>query len=255
MKFYDAIQRANDAGRLGLIIYTIPCYPSKAIYNQIIEIIDSMPEISILETTIPVETDFSEHANVTIQDAHQLAAKEYDRETNIQQLLNMDKPILSVLYEASVNSAGFENVLIQYQSAFDGLILEWDEPNGQPYTDTSNQHGMELVECIGPWMTDQKMNDILSRTNDKGMVYLMSAEMTGAGLFPNEELEICIKKIRRIKNDVKIAAGFGISTPEHIRTLKKVSGLDAVIIGTAFLKTAHDVKLCKAYLEELGGEL
>jgi tryptophan synthase alpha subunit len=61
--------------------------------------------------------------------------------------------------------------------------------------------------------------------------------MTGAKLFSNGELKRCIETTRSICPSAKIAAGFGIRDADDIKALSAIEGLDAVIIGTAFLET------------------
>ena len=233
MKFHQAIEEANRDGHLGLIIYVVPNYPNPSQYENILSQLDSCGFVSIIETTIPTIEGFSEHANDTIRNAHIEAC----RHTAAAPGRRPHKPTLCVLYRGTVDKSSFEQVLIENKGAWEGLILEWSEKNEAPYVETANRHGLELVQCVGPWMSEQRIREILSLAIPKPLVYLMSAPLTGAKLFSNDELKKCIETTKSICPSAKIAAGFGIRNAEDIKTLSVIEGLDAVIIGTAFLET------------------
>lgn len=74
MSLHDVIASANTAGRLGLIIYTIPRYPSPAIFEAVDRLLENSEGVSIVETTIPVTGGFSGHANQAIIEAHKVAS-------------------------------------------------------------------------------------------------------------------------------------------------------------------------------------
>ncbi len=233
MKFHNAIEKANQEGRQGLIIYVVPNYPDPSQFENILSQLDAANFVSIIETTIPTSDGFSNHANNTIKRAHIEAC----RYTAAIPLRRPTTPALCVLYKGTVEKSSFEQVLIDNKGAWEGLILEWSEENEAPYVETANRHGMELVQCVGPWMSEQRVQEILSLAIPKPLVYLMSAPLTGAELFSNAELKKCIETTKSICPSAKIAAGFGIRSAEDIKTLSVIAGLDAVIIGTAFLET------------------
>jgi tryptophan synthase alpha subunit len=234
MKFHHAIEKANKEGRLGLIIYVVPNYPDPTQFGTILSLLDATGFVSIIETTIPTADGFSDHANDIIRLAHIGACRHTAAAAS---LTRPNKPALCVLYKGTVEKSSFEQVIIENKGAWEGLILEWSEENNAPYVETANRHGMELVQCVGPWMSVQRIRKILSMTIPEPLIYLMSAPMTGAKLFGHDEMKRCIETIRSICPAAKIAAGFGVRKAGDIRALSAIEGLDAVIIGTAFLET------------------
>jgi len=245
----EAILKSKNKGRLGLIVYTIPGFPTGDDSNDIVAWLQAEEAVSIIENTIPVSKGFSDHANSTIRAAHSAAVRfathgmVYERWT---------KPSLCVLYQSTSEELGFEEVCRRASGVFDGMILEWSEPNERPYVETANRHGVELVQCIGPWHTTERIGEIMQNVRPGGLVYLMSAEMTGADLFPAEILGDCIARARSFRPDIVVAAGFGIRTAEHVRSLSHVAGLDGVIIGTEFLRQAEKgANAAKDYLREI----
>jgi tryptophan synthase alpha subunit len=205
--------------------------------------------VSIIENTIPVTKGFSDHANATIRAAHTAATR---NATDAMVYERWTKPSLCVLYQSTSDEMTFEGVCKRASGIFDGMILEWSEPNEKPYVDIANKHGIELVQCIGPWHTTERIGEIMQNVRPGGLVYLMSAEMTGADLFSNEKLADCIARARTFRPDIVVAAGFGVRTAEHVRTLAHVPGLDGVIIGTEFLRQVEKgAANAKSYLNDI----
>lgn len=249
MNLSEPFHKAKKEGRLGLIVYTIPGFPSAADSNDIVAWLQAEDAVSIIENTVPVTKGFSDHANATIRAAH-TAATQFATEAMVYE--RWTKPSLCVLYQSTSDEMGFEGVCKRASGIFDGMILEWSEPNERPYVEIANRHGIELVQCIGPWHTTERIGEIMQNVRPGGLVYLMSAEMTGADLFPNDKLADCIARARTFRPDIVVAAGFGVRTAEHVRQLAHVPGLDGVIIGTEFLRHAEKgAAAAKAYLREI----
>ena len=251
MKLWDAITSANEQGRLGLLLYTIPNFPDPDVFRATTRTLEQLPWVSVIETTYPVGSNFSSHANELIRHAHRVATSQ-----NAPLPPRASKPSLCVLYRETHDRLGFEGFVEATKGAFEALLLEWDEPDESSYIDIAARYGVEVVQCIGPWMTTERIHTLMHRARADGTVYLMSAPMTGGDLFGDEVLARCIATAREVRPDVRIAAGFGISSAEHIQRLVGVTGLDAVIIGSAFLRTmerGHAEVL--RYLDQIGPAL
>jgi tryptophan synthase alpha subunit len=166
------------------------------------------------------------------------------------------KPSLCVLYRETYDRHGFDGVLREYGRMFDGVLLEWDEPDSRPYLGAAQDHDIELVQCIGPWHTEKQIRSLMSVAKPNALVYLMSAQMTGAQLFPAADLTECIAKAKSVRPDIKVAAGFGIRTAADVAALHEVRNLDGVIIGTAFLEVAKQgVGAATDYVKEIASAL
>ncbi|UCG88763.1 MAG: tryptophan synthase subunit alpha [Gemmatimonadota bacterium] len=243
-----AIAAANKDGRLGLILYTIPGFPSTPDYLATLELLNESAAVSAIETTIPVTAGFSEHANEVIRQAHMRAA-------SCPQLASMprpSKPAICVLYQSTSDTVGFESLLVSTLGQFEGLVLEWSEPEAARYTATARKHGVELVQCVGPWMAPEVIQRVMERCADEPLVYLMSAPMAGGKLFSSEELNECIVEAKKHRPTAKVAAGFGIRTGDDVRRLAEIEALDAVIIGTVFIEAMGEgFEAAKALLENV----
>jgi tryptophan synthase alpha subunit len=248
MKLFQAIEQANQKGKMGLILYTIPNFPNPSQYQEIHDYLLNQSFVSIVETTFPVKESFSDHANATIVSAHQMASQHGNDVDGILDQYPFSKASLCVLYRQSVDSIGFEKLMKKMSGRVDGIVLEWSEPEENKYSQyayyeqIASAYDVELVQCIGPWMKKAEVQATLKYVKKNGLVYLMSAEKTGADLFDSSVLAEIIRLTKSIRHDIKIAAGFGIGNATQIRKLAEVEGLDAVIIGTAFLKVMADSK-------------
>ncbi len=232
-----ALREANAAGRLGLILYTIPGFPDPETYEAVTALLAERPSLSILETTFPVTDRFSEYANDTIKNAHRTAAPHAAPGLeSVDHLRAFPKPVISVLYRATFEDYRFETVLDHSRGILDGLLFEWDAGPTDTYAVQARARDIELIQCAGNWMSREETEATLALTDDEPLVYLVSASATGAELYDPAELARVVGTIRAIKPDARIAAGFGIGTAGHVKDLQGVSGLHGVIIGTAFLK-------------------
>ena len=231
-----AVKEANDRGALALMLYAIPNFPDPNTYQEILSILNENPWVTIIETTFPVTSQFSEFANQTIKDAHLQADQFTDGLPSMEMLQQFKKPTICVLYRETLEKIGYEPLLQQLQGKIDGLLFEWIIPHIENYAYSYKSYGIELVQCAEPSMTEQEIVHYLSLTEEEPLIYLVSAPMTGAEIFSEEKINQCIKDIKKIRPKAKIVAGFGISDADDITRLSHMNGLDGVIIGTAFLE-------------------
>jgi tryptophan synthase alpha subunit len=256
MKLSLAIDDANRRGRLGLVVYTVPSFPDPWASSALLEDLERRPAVSIVEMTFAVDEAFSEHANDTIRTAHRAALRHAPEPRRILSAYPLAKPSLCVLYQRTVREFSFEGVVSDMQGRVDGMLLEWSEAEIERYDAIARRAGVELVQCVGPWMSAGEIERIASFCWQGGLLYLMSAPMTGARLFGRPELEETVAVVKSLRPDVKIAAGFGVRTASDLRLLAQVRGLDGAIIGTAFLEAAASgPAAAAAYLDEIEGGL
>lgn len=236
MQLHEAISAANAQDRLGLIVYAIPNFPTPAVYRAVLHLLVEEQVVSVIETTLPVTGGFSEHANGDIVQAHRLAASYGQAWQALIEELPAGKSLLCVLYRESAEQIGWARLLRSFSGRMAGILPEWHAEQVAPYACSAGSHQVEFVTCVGPWMTEDDIAGHLAYALDQPLVYLMSAAMTGAALYPAAALERTIVTIRQCRPEAKVAAGFGVRTAEDIRRLGTVHGLNAVIVGTAFLQ-------------------
>ncbi|MHA1291827.1 MAG: tryptophan synthase subunit alpha [Promethearchaeota archaeon] len=97
-----------------------------------------------------------------------------------------------------------------------------------------NKYNICLIFLIAPSTTDERLEKILKVA--KGFIYLISVMgVTGARDSVAQITEDTIKRMKeKTKKTLPIFVGFGISKPEHAKTIID-AGADGIIIGSAIV--------------------
>jgi tryptophan synthase alpha chain len=78
------------------------------------------------------------------------------------------------------------------------------------------------------------MREIASASS--GYLYLVSRlGITGTGSSPESDLAALVRRTKDCARTMPVAAGFGISTPEHVANLRR-QGADGAIVGSGILR-------------------
>jgi tryptophan synthase alpha chain len=143
----------------------------------------------------------------------------------------LDVAFMFMTYANIPFASGMERFLDQAAaSGASGIILPdlpWDEPGGD-YAEAARERGLHPVMVISPDTPAARLASILERAS--GLLYTtLKVGITGAGA-QLDQAGIDYVRTLKAKADLPIAAGFGISSPEHVRML---SGLaDAAVVGS-----------------------
>lgn len=136
----------------------------------------------------------------------------------------------------------------------DGLIvpdLPPEEADG--LRDAAKANGLKLIFLVAPTSTDQRLNAVDHAAS--GFVYCVSlAGVTGARSHLAEGLPEYLERVRR-HIQLPTAVGFGISRPEHVRTVARYA--DGAIVASALIdlldRLAPDERIAGAsrYIAEM----
>jgi tryptophan synthase alpha chain len=115
-------------------------------------------------------------------------------------------------------------------SGASGLILPdlpWDEYDGD-YADEARKRGLHPVMVISPDTPQARLSKILERAS--GLLYTtLKVGITGAGKDLDQSGVDYVTALKA-KAGIPIAAGFGISSPDHVRMLSGIA--DAAVVGS-----------------------
>lgn len=107
--------------------------------------------------------------------------------------------------------------------------------------------GLDVVFLVAPTSPDSRIASIVERSS--GFVYCVTVKgVTGARTELASGLERLLGRVRRA-TDLPVAAGFGISRPDHIRALR--GHADAAVVASALLDQVHRGEDPVALVEEL----
>jgi len=192
--------------------------------------------VDILELGLPFSDPIAD--GVTIQRAS---------ERSLEVGMNTD-----VYFEVAAGIKGVEKVCLTYynlvlQRGLEGFIAECESAGikglvvpdlpveeSKPLLRICDRHDeTDLIFLIAPTTTEKRMARILDVAS--GFVYVVSLlGVTGAREQISDAIHPLIRRIRDVKTSIPLAVGFGISKPEHVRTICEVA--DGAIVGSAFIR-------------------
>lgn len=178
----------------------------------------------------------------TIQAAGQRAL---DANTTIDQVFSLVRqlrsraqqtPLLLMTYYNPILAKG-EEAFVQRcrETGVDGLIIP-DLPAEESATllDLSKDADVDLVFLATPETSEERLKQFAE--SSRGFLYLVSRYgVTGSGSGLSSSIHRLIQKTKSvIGNDLPLAVGFGLSSPEHIRAVLD-AGADGAVVGSALV--------------------
>lgn len=111
--------------------------------------------------------------------------------------------------------------------------------------------GLHLINLVAPTTPNERVHAIAAQSS--GFLYCIALKgVTGARQDLASDAAAYIARLRQ-QTTLPLALGFGISTPEHVRTAVK-AGADAVVVGSALIDAIEKAVTSGADLEkEIGG--
>ncbi|NVM53494.1 MAG: tryptophan synthase subunit alpha [Candidatus Helarchaeota archaeon] len=147
------------------------------------------------------------------------------------------QPLVTMTYYNSIFRMGLENFFESASSSEISGVIVPDLPieEADEYKKLADSYEIDTIFFIAPSTSPERMKKTLEYTS--GFLYLVSVfGVTGARTKVQELTINLIKVAHAITNGkVPLAVGFGISEPDHVRTILK-NGADAAIVGSAFVK-------------------
>jgi tryptophan synthase alpha chain len=143
-------------------------------------------------------------------------------------------PLLAMVAYAIIFRAGPQQfVQLAAEAGFSGLIVP-DLPGDQAGAlyELAREFGLDLVSLVAPTTTAERVDRILQSTS--GFVYCISvAGTTGVREALPEELARYLGELKK-RTKLPLAVGFGISRPEHVKSLRGLA--DGAIVGSALVR-------------------
>lgn len=185
-----------------------------------------------------------------IQASHQRAL-EADPTLNIAKGFQLVKQIRKthaqpLIFMCAVNlilTVGIESFFKDAQKAqLTGVIIpDLTVEESKRFLKASKKYRIELIFLVSPLSSLERMKKTVQASS--GFVYLIaSTGTTGARVEMSSSLAPVVKKIKSIR-DIPVAVGFGISTPDHVRTVWEFS--QAAIIGSHLVKKAETASVAE----------
>ena len=122
-------------------------------------------------------------------------------------------------------------------SGADGaLITDLSVEEAAPYVAVMRRHGLDTVFLAAPTSTDERLQRVAELST--GFVYAITRMgVTGAREQLSDAITPLVRRLRACTS-LPIAAGFGISRPEHLTELAPL--VDGVVVGSALVRCLEE---------------
>jgi tryptophan synthase alpha chain len=141
----------------------------------------------------------------------------------------VDVPLVPMTYASLLEAYGWDRLAADARAAGASSLIVADLPAGE-------RPELRRVQLVAPTSTDARLR--LAAAETDGWLYLVTLTgTTGARGEVSPALAGLVTRARAA-TDVPLLAGFGISTPEHARTVGQIA--DGIVVGSAALDAAAD---------------
>lgn len=124
------------------------------------------------------------------------------------------------------------------------IVPDLPAEESDPVADPLRAAGVDTIFLVAPTSPDSRMHSIAERSS--GFVYCVTlAGVTGARHDLPPRLEELLARARQA-TELPVAAGFGISQPEHLLRLR--GRADAAVVGSALVSRDNPVELVEELL-------
>ncbi|TML90307.1 MAG: tryptophan synthase subunit alpha [Actinobacteria bacterium] len=140
-----------------------------------------------------------------------------------------ETPLVPMTYASLLEAYGWQRFDADVRAAGGTSMIVADLPAGE-------RPELARVQLVAPTSTDERIR--LAGELTDGWLYLVTLTgTTGARGELSPALPGLVERARRLTN-VPLYAGFGISTPDHARTVAEVA--DGIVVGSRALEVAEE---------------
>lgn len=252
----SVFERCSAENRAALIPYLMAGDPSLAETAPLLEAA-VQGGADILEVGIPYSDPLAD--GPTIQAAAQRSLKAGTTFDGVLAAIEaLDKrrvsaPLIAFTYFNPIFVRGVERTALDLAKAgFSGAIIPDLPPDEAATTaEVFAAKNVPLTFLVAPTTPVDRIAMIAQKSS--GFVYVVSRMgVTGAGQSLDESVAALVSRLRPL-TDKPLAVGFGVSTPEHARTIAGYA--DGVVIGSALIDRLTSAANGPAAVKELCGEL
>jgi tryptophan synthase alpha chain len=231
-----AFKKARDEGRIALIAFVMPGFPSPegtdAVFDGIVA-----GGADIVEVEIPFSDPLADGASI-----QKVAFESLENGTTPADCIefvrrarsrNPDTPIVFMSYLNPIIAYGLERFAADAAAAGADAIIPVDLPpeEADEAKAAFRKHDMDMIFLVSPTSSSKRIEAIAAQAS--GWLYCVSVTgVTGARDKLPEGLPEFIAKVRAC-TDIPLAIGFGISRREHIEALTGL--VDGAIVGSAYM--------------------
>lgn len=240
-----AFDSARDSERAALVGYLTCGYPTlEETAPLMVALQDGGSDV--IELGVPFTDPMADGA--TIQYCNEIAL---EQDVGLKECLatvkkareqGLEKPVVLMGYYNPFRAYGFAKLAQDAKEAgADGFIivdLPPEEASLEGVLEACRSEGLGFVPLVAPTTTENRMRYLAQAAKETGgsMLYCVSVlGVTGGASAKSEELGPFLARVRRAADGVPLAVGFGISTPDNVKTVADL-GADGVVVGSAIIR-------------------
>jgi tryptophan synthase alpha chain len=235
-KAFDGLR---NRGEIGLVPFVPAGYPNLATTGAAISALDAAGATAI-EVGFPFSDPVAD--GPTIQQAYTAALAAKTTVTDIFSTIravspSLRAPLVGMVSYSIIYRQGTEKFLAAAREAgFSGLIIpDLPPPEAQSVCSQIAKAGLEICLLIAPTTAPARRKEICDLCT--GFVYYLSVSgITGQRADLPADLSDNLRELRTL-TDKPICVGFGISRPDHVKSLK--GHADGAIVGSAIVGKMH----------------
>jgi len=235
-----------------LICYVVAGYPDIKTSEKIIDtLIESGADM--IEIGIPFSDPIADgktiqealHSSLTLGITPQQCLELSER----IRVKHPEIPLLIMTYSNILFRRGYDNFSrAAKKKGIDGFILpDVSIEESLEYVNAAKKNEMSTIFLVSPNTSELRLKMIIE--HGSGFLYAVSVfGITGERQKFHKYTFAFIRKVRKLtKGKIPIAAGFGISQPDHVKSMIE-AGADAVIVGSAIIRKIQETKTKKTLL-------
>ena len=246
---FDSLKRE---GKKALIPFITAGYPNLAITEKLIFEVEKNGA-DILELGVPFSDPMADGPVIQYSSECSLA-----QGTTLKMILNLVQkvrlktslPIILMGYYNPFFSYGLKRFSEDAKRAgVDGvLVVDLPPEEAAEMKSHTDRAGLDLIFLLAPTSNDERIKLIVK--NASGFIYYVSITgVTGVRSTLDRDIRRQVEKIKKI-TPLPIGVGFGISTPRQAQKVAKWA--DAVVVGSAVIKTIQQSKTSSAIVTNVG---
>ncbi len=233
---HGAFAHARTEGRGALIIYLTAGFPNPEESPDLL-VAAAEAGADIIELGLPFSDPIADgptiqaasqqalDAGTTVRGVLDIAARVRRRVDTPLAIMGCYNPMLAYgpeRFAADASAAGISAVLIA-----DMPPIESDD-----WCRTAAESGLATIFLLAPSTRRERFDEIIERTT--GFVYILARQgVTGERDALPDELPALVGQVRE-HTSIPVAVGFGVSRPEHVRSVCAIA--DGAIVGSAVVR-------------------
>jgi tryptophan synthase alpha chain len=240
-RIQDAFARARKENRAALVAYLMAGDPDLATSEKL-AVACIRGGANLLELGLPFSDPIADGPE--IQAAGQRALKAGTHPRDVLDLAarlrrESDVPLLVMTYLNPILAIGLKPFADRAAAAgVDGVIVpDLSLEESPAVSEVFDAAHVDLVQLVAPSTAEARARSIGAAS--RGFVYVVARYgTTGVRSELPEDLRARLATLHRATT-LPLAVGFGVSTPDHVRTLA-AAGADGVVVGSAIVRKAAE---------------